>query len=229
MKYSFLASTALCAVLAPNANAADLPTVKGPPPAPSMAATPFSWNGFYIGANLGGLWSQDSLTTDFGFVPGTDTLNPAGVLGGVQAGYNVQISNVVLGVAGDLDWSSARTSAANVFATTGVSHSTSLPFFGDLRGRIGYAFDRFLPYVTGGVVFADLRNQINAPGSVGRSEATGWTIGVGAEYAIDPHWSVTAEYLYMQFPSQSQIALGGYSFKEKDSADVARLGLNYRF
>ena len=67
MKRSFLASTALCAVLAPNAYAADLPTVKGPPPAPSMAATPFSWTGFYIGGNVGGLWSQDSVTTDFGF------------------------------------------------------------------------------------------------------------------------------------------------------------------
>ena len=35
----------------------------------------------------------------------------------------------------------------------------------------------------------------------------------------------------MQFPSQTQTYVNGvaYSFKEKDSADIARLGLNYRF
>lgn len=235
MKSSFLASTALCAVLAPNAYAADLPTVKGPPPAPSMAATPFSWNGFYIGANLGGLWSQGNVTTNFD-LGGSDALSPSGVLGGVQAGFNYQFSNVVIGVEGDLDWSSAKASNTGLFGISTISHSASLPFFGDVRVRAGYAFDRFLPYVTGGVVFADLHDGVSAPGfvpplSLGRSNSTGWTIGGGAEYAIDNHWSVKAEYLYMQFASQTQTYVNGaaYSFKEKDSADVARLGLNYRF
>ena len=116
-------------------------------------------------------------------------------------------------------------------------HSASLPFFADLRARFGMAFDRFLPYVTGGVVFADLTNKLSdtdntPPLPVSRgSEATGWTIGAGAEYAIDNHWSVKAEYLYMQFPDVTKSVTDGatYAFKFKDSAQLARVGLNYRF
>lgn len=197
---------------------------------------PFSWTGFYVGANLGALWSHDGVEVTNGFaglpVGTTDNLDPSGVLGGLQAGYNLQFSSFVGGVEGDLDWSSARGSHDNLWTLNGLNHTSSLPFFADARLRAGVSFDRFLPYITGGVVFADLHNSLEILG-VGRSQATGWTIGAGAEYAIDNHWSVKAEYLYMQFPDASAIyapsPFTSYQFKFKDSADVARLGLNYRF
>jgi outer membrane immunogenic protein len=232
MKRYLLASTALCASLATSAFAADLPTMKGTPPAPAVAPAPFSWTGFYLGANLGATWSQDraeSTNGIFSIPPGTtNTVDPSGVLGGVQGGYNYQFSNIVAGIEGDLDWSSARGSNDNVWGLNGLNHTASLPFFGDVRARLGVSFDRFLPYVTGGVAFANLHNSYDILG-IGRSEATGWTIGAGGEYAIDSHWSVKAEYLYMQFPDSSAVYDGGYNFKFKDSADVARVGLNYRF
>ncbi len=226
MKRSLLASTGLSAVLASSAFAAGGPA-------------PYSWTGFYIGANVGALWSRDSVETITGFdlgLPGTGyTLGPSGLLGGVQAGYNYQFSNFVLGVEGDLVWSSAGGSQGPVFGYNGMSHSASLPFFADLRMRAGFAFDRFLPYVTGGVVVADVHNNLDivdfAPPSIGRDEATGWVIGGGGEYAIDNHWSVKADYLFMQFPDVTRTLNDGvaYQFKFKDSAQVARIGLNYRF
>ena len=166
------------------------------------------------------------------------------MLGGVQAGYNVQISNVVLGVAGDLDWSSARTSAANVFATAGASHSTSLPFFGDLRGRVGYAFDRFLVYGTGGLAFTDTRFSVNDACTVapcGASTIAGkggvnatWTLGAGVEYAINRNWSAKAEYLFVATPGKT---FGGVTntgavdnFRVNNSGvNIGRVGVNYRF
>jgi outer membrane immunogenic protein len=238
MKRTLLISTALSAVLAQGAFAADLPTKKGPPPAPAPVYAPFSWTGFYIGANVGGLWSSDGVTDldpfYYGEIPGnSNTLNPSGVVGGLQAGYNYQIQQFVLGVEGDVDWSSASGKFSFPGAPAIATHSTSLPFFADLRGRAGYAFDRFLPYLTGGVVFANVKNNLADPDygfSFGRGgESTGWTVGAGLEYAIDNHWSVKGEYLYMQFPDVTKTWDYNYSFKFKDSAQVARVGLNYRF
>jgi len=252
LKPSLLASTALCAILAPSAFAADLPTKKGPAPAPAPVAAPFSWTGFYLGANAGGLWSRDTVDASGGYNFGSlsitsDRRDPSGVVGGVQAGYNYQFQRFVVGVEGDLDWSSAKSDFSypgyfQFLSSAAATHSAKLPFFADLRGRVGYAFDRFLPYVTGGVVFADVNNKLSDPGggifttvypvSLGRSSATGWTIGGGVEYAIDSHWSVKAEYLYMQFPNVTRTwnsGKGFESFKFKDEAEIARLGLNYRF
>ena len=245
MKQTLILSTALSAILAQGAFAADLPTKKGPPPAPAVAA-PFSWPGFYLGGNLGYVFDPDrvyDLSGQYGhlFNGGSDTLNPSGIVGGLQAGYNYQIQNFVLGVEGDLDWTGATQSRSGVLGggeTLGQPvHSTSLPFFADLRARLGYAFDRLLPYVTGGVVVADINNhlsdtgpeyEVDTPFSLGRSSAVGWVIGAGLEYAIDAHWSVKAEYLFMQFPDVTR-NYESYAFKFTDSAQLARLGVNYRF
>jgi outer membrane immunogenic protein len=241
MKRTLLASTALCAVLAQGAFAADLLTTKGPPPAP-VPPPAFSWTGFYIGGNIGGLWSSDGVVVldplNYPYIPGNaNTLDLGGIVGGVQAGYNYQISSVVLGVEGDLDASSAKGSFNYPSPSLVATHSASLPFFGDVRARAGLAFDRFLPYVTGGVVFANLNNSLvdyDYPFSLNRgSTATGWTVGAGVEYAIDNHWSVKAEYLFMQFPDVTASTVipdaGTYAFKFKDSAQLARVGVNYRF
>ena len=186
---------------------------------------------------FGGQWSRAGATNvgniHFSSAGESNTLTPSGVLGGVQAGYNQQFQNFVLGVEGDLDWSSARSGVSPVFGCAPpVAHSSSFPFFADLRGRAGVAFDRFLPYVTGGVVVADLNNKLEAPSltpTAGRDEAIGWAIGVGAEYAIDNHWSVKADFLHVQFPDRTAVFDNTKKFQFKDTADVLRLGLNFRF
>jgi outer membrane immunogenic protein len=229
MKRTLLASTAICAFLAHSALAADLPTTKGPPPAPF--ASPFSWTGFYVGGNLGGVGTQDKASIAYeGYTLDADKFNLSGVVGGLQAGYNYQFQNYVIGVEGDVDWTSAK-GKHDIFSYY-YTHSTSLPFFADLRARFGYAFDRFLPYVTGGAVVANIRNSYDFDGyTQDRGDTSiGWTIGAGLEYAIDNHWSVKAEYLYMQFPDvKKNFDDGYYTFKFQDTAQVGRVGVNYRF
>ncbi|MGH6684740.1 MAG: outer membrane protein, partial [Pseudolabrys sp.] len=64
------------------------------------------------------------------------------------------------------------------------------------------------------------------------SSATGWTVGGGLEYAFDPHWSAKAEYLYVKFPDKTvTLTGGGYTFQTtfRDSEQIARVGINYRF
>ena len=82
---------------------------------------------------------------------------------------------------------------------------------GSVRARAGYAFGRFLPYVTGGVAIGsfytdaqvfgtDLDGVTNFAAS-GTKSATrvGWTFGAGVEYAVNNHWSLRAEYRYTDF------------------------------
>ncbi len=66
----------------------------------------------------------------------------------------------------------------------------------------------------------------------------GWTVGGGVEVAVAPHWSVGAEYLYMDFGSSTLSfpvqVLGGVSFPASahtfaDTSQVARAKVNYRF
>lgn len=236
IKGLFLASVAIAAFPFGVASAADLPA-RMPVKAAPMVAPPFNWTGFYVGANVGGIFGHSVQTVDIDTLPlgiPADDTNYAGVIGGVQAGYNWQLSQLVLGVEADIDFSSAKKSVATGPLDT---HNMALSALGTVRGRIGLAFDRFLPYVTGGVAFADLKNElvdnINPLIANRGSSATGWTVGGGLEYAFDPHWSAKAEYLYVKFPDKTaSFAIpGGYVFQTtfKDSEQIARLGINYKF
>jgi len=238
MKFKALLLASTAVVLLPlGAGAADLLPVRMATKAVPIAPAPFSWTGFYVGANVGGIWGRSDQTVDINtgltFIP-ANTASLSGLIGGVQAGYNYQVSNIVLGIEADYDWSNAKSS---VVTGPNDTHNVALTSLGTIRGRVGVAFDRFLPYVTGGVAFANLQNQLidtAGPFTVDRgSTATGWTVGGGLEYAIDKHWSAKAEYLYVQLPNKTVSAAipGGYLFQTtfKDREQIARVGINYRF
>jgi outer membrane immunogenic protein len=118
-------------LLAGSALAADLPTRKGPPIAPVYVPPPFTWTGFYVGANAGAAWVNNNNNNNFGFpfvgavpVGGTfipfatsgNNNNRVGFIGGVQAGYNYQFglgSGFVLGGEADIDWADINRSRNN--------------------------------------------------------------------------------------------------------------------
>lgn len=63
----------------------------------------------------------------------------------------------------------------------------------------------------------------------------GWTVGGGVEYAVSDHWSVKAEYLYLDFGSVSGVGVltpgfAGFFYTNSShlTANLARFGLNYR-
>ena len=213
------------------AHAADLrPAYK----APSKASAPFSWTGFYVGGNVGYGWGNAS----FDAVGGS--LSPKGVNGGVQLGYNYQLGQVVFGLGGDFQFADHKDSISASGGGATVTLEDKSDWFSTARGRIGFAFDRFLPYVTGGAAFTHtkLNDDVSAPGGLSASASadktsTGYAIGGGLEYAIDRNWSVKGEYLHLGFGSQTYdfTSAGGppFSASAKLSFDIARLGVNYRF
>ena len=208
----------------------------------AFAAPVYSWSGFYLGANAGGVWDSSTATdqatfflgSNF-FLPGDNNkLRPAGPIGGVQAGYNWQTSNWVFGIEADIDAASASTT----FNYTNPSfintmQSARLTGLATIRGRIGLDFGGTLAYVTGGVAFADLKDSITTPVfSLVMSRdgwATGPTFGGGVEHAFTPHWSAKLEYLFAKFPDATITSPRGYSFKFRDSAQTLRAGVNYRY
>ncbi len=100
MKTFLVASIAFVGLVGASAFASDLPT-KGPAYTP-IAAPPYNWSGFYVGANFGGAWTNGGLT-----IPGNNFYSGiTELIGGVQAGYNLQTGHLLLGVEGDFDWAS---------------------------------------------------------------------------------------------------------------------------
>ena len=120
------------------ANAADMAVKAAPIP---MAPEPFSWTGFYVGANVGGAWTPNNGGSDFGplfppfivlapqaaiptLIPGQldvlgGTGRQSGVIGGGQIGYNWQVNQFVLGVEADAVGSGLHGSSASATRSFG--------------------------------------------------------------------------------------------------------------
>jgi outer membrane immunogenic protein len=228
-KYGFwIAAVALSAsAWASFAQAADvaspLPT-KAPAYAPYAPVPYFSWSGFYVGVNGGGGVGTSS-HNDRNFLIDTGNFDVSGGLFGGTAGVNYQVGSVVWGLEGDLDWSKIQGSSGPI---RGVNYDSYLQWLGTVRGRVGVAFDRFLPYVTGGLAVGDVKANI-VPGPVtvlsGTNTQSGWTLGAGVEYGVTPNVSLKAEYLYVDLGSTSPVAGDRVDVK----SNVVRGGLNWRF
>lgn len=202
MKRIPLAFTA-AALAASTAFAADLPRGGY---SSTVPAAVYNWSGFYAGANLGYEWGKVSNTS----------VNPAGLQGGLQAGYNWQNGQFVFGGETDIQISGAD--------DTFAPYKFSNPWFGTLRARGGYAWTNILVYATLGLGYGELKGEKN---SLSESKTlVGWTGGIGAEVGITNTWSAKVEYLYIDLGSRS------YSITGVDngmSASLLRVGINYHF
>jgi len=196
MKKILLAGVSLAVLVAASpVSAADVPVRQPYYKAPVVRV--FDWTGFYFGGHVGYGWSD----TDSG-------LEPTGFVGGLQAGYNWQFSpNWVFGLEADITGTDMNDSIAGVH-----SH---IDYLGTVRARLGYAVDRTLFYGTGGVAF-----NRNAVAGVHDSD-TGYTLGLGIEWAFGPNWSAKVEYAYYNF--DNNVTLGGTDIS------TVKFGLNYRF
>ncbi len=236
------------AALASSAFAADLP-VKAPP----MAPPPPTWTGCYVGGNAGWLGGDETFNTtpDGGYrnpagavappnAAGTGLIatdppflshgyatRPNGALAGIQVGCNQQAGRFVIGVEGDWQWTSEKSSINALYpafadpgapAFTIPAHlehvSSSLRSFATFRGRAGFDFNNILFYGTGGLAIGDIHSDTNVTfgtfpvlpvlnGAVHLGSSSdvrvGWTAGAGAEWMFAPNWSVKFEYLYADF------------------------------
>ena len=156
MKRLLLAGVGL-AIAATAALGAD-PLPGRPLPVPrTVSYVPFfTWNGAYVGLNAGYGFGSSQWTDTVARIS-TNKFSISGGLVGGTAGYNLQLSTVVVGLEGDIGWSGIKGSTTvNCLSTC----ETSNGWLGTARGRIGYAFDRFLPYFTGGAAFGEVKGSV---------------------------------------------------------------------
>ena len=225
MKQLFAGCLVAAALVAAQcAAAADLsvaPLYKAPPATP-VPPPAYNWTGFYLGVNGGGGWGRSWWSAN-----GTHVDLSGGLVGGT-AGYNWQIGKVVLGVEGDIDW--ARLEGTNASAPCPTGCNTSDTWLSTVRGRVGYAFDRFMPYLTGGLAVGDIR-AATAGLSGGESTNAGWTVGAGLEVALPGNWTAKAEYLHVDLGRFNCGAGCNPSPSDNVSMqdNVFRAGVNYRF
>jgi outer membrane immunogenic protein len=194
--------------------------------APVYVAPGFSWTGFYVGINGGYGWAKSSWSS----AVTSGDVSPKGWLIGGTLGYNMQTGNFVWGLEGDIDLSTIKGSTSGgtgVCATPGCESRNR--WFGTARGRIGYAFDRWLPYLTGGAAFGDVKMSPNTGLSETKTKI-GWTAGAGIEWAFMTNWSTKIEYLYADLgKSTCSAASCGVDTDVTWKANIVRLGVNYRF
>jgi outer membrane immunogenic protein len=228
MKRRLLASVGFAALVATSALAADVPPLRSMPPPRAPAFVPFfSWNGFYVGLNAGYGFGSSNWSNNVTAAT-TGDFDISGVLVGGTIGYNLQFGSAVFGIEADIDWTNIKGSiATNCIGTC----ETSSDWLGTVRGRIGYAFDRFLPYATAGAAFGDIKGSV-ASGARSFSETNvGWTAGAGLEYAFISSWSAKVEYLYVDLGKATCDATcsGTNPFDVTFTTHIVRAGLNYKF
>lgn len=254
-----------CVVLAPSiASAADM--VVYSPPAVSdtftsnLPVSPPSWDGGYIGLNTGwvqadfqhiirqylrgktGLYLYDETISD--------SVESNHFLGGVQAGYNWQVTNnIVAGLETDFQLTKLKGTtqySLDRYPDTQFDVTSKLEWFGTVRARVGFVpIERVMIYATGGFAYGKVKSSITRTGPndfLGYDGAnlskinTGWTAGGGTEYAINDKWNLKLEYLYMDLGKNSiyreepdWIEGSGLFVDRKVTLQTVRVGLNYKF
>ena len=215
------------------------------------------WSVGYLGIQ-GGISHHDAFFNDSDGLTGiglNDLKKTGGTVGGLL-GYNWQQGSFVYGVEGDWNWIGAKTNRFDpTFSSGNESLSTSfdINWLATLRGRVGLAFDATLVYVTGGVAFGHVRNNIALIGvnsgqpsgpvaSFDQNQTKfGWTAGVGAEYMLSRHWTARAEFRYVDLGKTSVACtvtgaadfnncVGlGYRGEFSNTLMMGLVGLNYKF
>jgi outer membrane immunogenic protein len=123
-----------------------------------------------------------------------------------------------------------------------TSYEAKIDWFGTLRGRLGYSFDRrILVYATGGLAYGHV--SLSGTSSTAFLAATtpfsnavvntGWTVGGGVEgFAWSPRWTWKVEYLYLDLGKLNSAVTAGLTTTRATTAftdNVVRAGLNFHF
>ncbi|WP_438718557.1 outer membrane protein [Bartonella rochalimae] len=217
----------------------------------------FSWTGFYVGAQIGGFSGeatlspiQDSVEEDSEGQGFSEIKSPklSGFIGGIYAGSNFSLSkDLILGIDTDMVWSEKKNTKVFDVQDMSIDMSIKEKWAGAMRMRVGFAMDRVMPYVSGGVSYVQLQNVFTAEGlakavvrerrntSPSDSEPkfldetkilVGYSVGGGVDVAMTDNVIMRAEYRYSDF---------GKKKFAKDNVDLSyktndfRVGVAYKF
>lgn len=212
---------AMAASLATPVMAADMNTGMFVPDVPDPVAEAYSWSGGYVGASVG----YQGVITDStaGFVQP----DGAAAFGTLFAGYNAQFDHIVLGFEGDIGYSGFNASAP--CANPAYDCNVELDWMGSARGRVGFAADSVLFYLTGGLAVARFSGDTDN-GTVFADSSTrlGYTVGAGIEAGLNDHLTARLEYRYTDYGDRDMTYDIVYPDVGVRSHTVA-LGLAYKF
>lgn len=215
----------------------------------AFAPASYDWSGGYVGVNAGGALNNSNFRSNYSYrgqddigqdavdlvngLDHSDSPDEGAFEAGILAGYNIQMSSLVLGIEGDFNYlgfnGTVRNNAGDVMSQVLQPESTRAvdkidyegTWYGTVRGRVGYAVDNVLLYGTGGLAYGQLSIKQKLDASNGDEYASwsserdawkmGWTIGGGIEYAVD-RWTLGLEYLYVD--------LGSYDWSSRPSVSL---------
>src|SRR5262245_61326395 len=179
------------------------------------------WSGFYAGAHVGygdpsfdGVFDSGEDEKENRSFP--EDIDADGILGGVQAGFNVQMDSLVLGAEADFSFTdfSGDTKDGGFDGLNDDQRDrmdTHIDWLASLRARAGFAVDNLLFYATGGVAYTE--PEFNFHGSVDdetgsgtvQFDAWGYVLGGGIEWAAMENTSFRIEGLYYGFDKKKNI------------------------
>ena len=217
------------------ASAADIAKAR-----PAPAYNPCSnarFSGAYLGGNAGAIaYAATRSDRDQYFVSTYEySLSAIGPTVGVQAGYDWQSCNKVLGIVADWNWTDAEAHRQIVPNLISGDIHSKMDWFSTIRARAGLAVNDTLFYVTGGVAAAHVSSAVSTSQQHFAFNSVRWGLvgGAGAEFSLGNNWSLNAKSLYMRFAKDTNTLIspvrGALSFENNNSAWVNRVGLNYRF
>lgn len=214
--------------------------------APRTAPAPANWTGLYVGGTLGGGKAHTSYDDVYGTATTGNAVDLGGALAGGQIGADYQFGQMVIGAEATAAWADI-TGTDTCYARaplgdlSGSNCGSTVNGLGTLTGRVGYAFDRALVYARGGFAWARQTDMFNLVPFIGTtltndSTNTGWTVGIGVEYALLPNLSVGLEYKHYAFGGSSSFtttspaALAGVNLAPSNARiDAVAMTLNWRF
>ena len=207
----------------------------------------YDWSGFYGGVFAGvGYTSSDwdGVDDDVAVDPVSidESLNDTQFLLGAFVGINFQHDSWVFGLEADIAWFDSK-EHENLDGAEGLDITSEIDLLGSVRARAGYAADRTLFYVTGGLAFSDAEHTWDDHGSQPGgifdlpSETVdldfGWVVGAGIEHAWTDNWLVRIEGLYFDLGSEDGKVSNNINETDRFDVDqeiwVGRIGVSYKF
>ncbi len=182
---------------------------------------PGNWTGLYAGAHLGA-GMGDIETSDLA----SASIDADTFLGGIHAGYNLQMGNFVGGLEVDGTWGNGGDSVKQ----GSLDINAGSDWMSSARLRLGYASGNWLVYATGGVALGDIDVALKDTGIDDQMSQTmvGYAIGGGVELKLTDSWVARVEALHYGFSEEEFKSAPGTIGIEADVTTV-RAGLSMRF
>lgn len=190
-----LSSTTALALLSTASFAADLPLP--PEPIPEVIVPAFSWTGFYVGVGGGFGWIDFDRETVTGFA---NSYDGDGFFVGGQVGYNMQWNWFVGGIELDGNWAEIDGSDGGVGGTV---DTTELEWLAAGTVHLGLGWDRFNPFILGGITGAGVDQTNSGSALNGEDTFWGWTVGAGVNFALTDHVILGGQYRFTDFQDEN--------------------------